>query len=261
MRSWWGWAAAVLGATVVTAGCANPLGPKYEYEEQVYLRVDGSATVLIDASIAAFVALRNLPIDESARASIDREQVRRIFTAAGCRSVSVGQPWMRQGRRFVQVQVDAANVAELSSCGPLRWSTYTFEREADTIRYQQIVGAPDAGNPGTIGWDGTELVAFKLHLPSRIVYHNVKKLEDGTNGAPSRGNILTWEQRLSDRRAGQPVNMEIRMGSQSILFRTLWLFAAAFAGALTVLAALIWWTIRRAKHRPGPAARPPHAAS
>jgi hypothetical protein len=41
--------------------------------------------------------------------------------------------------------------------------------------------------------------------------------------------------------------MEVRMDNQSILYRTLWLFAAAFAAAMVVLVALIWWTVRRGK--------------
>ena len=85
-----------------------------------------------------------------------------------------------------------------------------------------------------MNWDGSELVAFKLHLPSRIRLHNVKKL-DGANGDAERGNILTWEQTLADRRAGKPIDMDVRMDSTSILYTTLWLFAGAFAAAVLVL--------------------------
>ena len=35
-------------ALALIAACSNPLGRQYEYEEQLYLRVDGSATVVID---------------------------------------------------------------------------------------------------------------------------------------------------------------------------------------------------------------------
>ncbi len=100
-----------------------------------------------------------------------------------------------------------------------------------------------------MNWDGSELVAFKLHAPSRILFHNVKRLEDGSNGAPDRGNILTWEQHLSDRRAGVPVDMEVRMDSESVLSRTLWLFGGAFAAAVLVLVTLVWLTMRRGRGR------------
>ena len=72
------------------------------------------------------------------------------------------------------------------------------------------VAAPDLRDPGAVNWDGTELVAFKLHLPSRIHEHNVKLL-DGANGTTERGNILTWEQTLVARRAGTPIVMDVTM--------------------------------------------------
>jgi hypothetical protein len=237
---------ACVAALAAAAGCRNPLGRQYEYEEQVYLGVDGDAQVVIDTSMPALVALRGVPIDPSPRVPIDRDQVRRLFAVSGCANVRVGQPWIRRGRRFVQIRV-SGKIADLRTCGPLAWSTYTFERDGNVIHYQQNVGAPAAGNPGAVNWDGSELVAFKLHLPSKIIYQNVKRLEDGSNGTTERGNILTWEQRLSDRRAGTPVNLDVRMDSQSILYRTLWLFAGAFAAAVAVLVLLIWMTMRRAK--------------
>jgi hypothetical protein len=242
-------AGGVIGLLVLalTAGCSNPLGRQYEYEEQLYLNVDGSGTVVIDASIPAFVALRGLTIDPAERAGTDREQVRAIFESAGCREVRVGQPWVRRGRRFVQVRVAAAQIDRLQACGPLAWSSYRFQRDEAGIHYEQVVGPPAGGFTENVNWDGTELVGFKLHAPSRIFFHNIKRLEDGLDGKPDRGNILTWEQRLSDRLNGQPLRMEVRMGAESILFRTLWLFAAAFASAVTVLVGIVWLTVRRAK--------------
>jgi hypothetical protein len=255
------WARRVLVlAAALSAACAKPLGRQYEYEEQLYLGIDGSATLVIDASIPALVALRKLPLDPSPNTPVDRDNVRRLFATAGCDDVRVGSPWVRHGRRFVQVTVQAADVRQLATCSPLSWSSFVFESEREgereVIRYRQVVGDADGGDPGRVNWTGQELVGFKLHLPSRIIYHNVKRLEDGSNGEPSRGNILTWEQRLTDRRAGRPIEMEVRMDSQSILYRTLWLFGGAFVAASAVLLSLVWWTIRRAKRRaiarPGP---------
>ncbi len=243
-------AAALVVLLAAVLGCRNPLGKQYEYEEQLYLGVDGEAQVVIDTSIPALVALRGVPIDPSPRVQIDRDQVRRLFSVSGCSNVRVGQSWIRRGRRFVQIRVTAANVNDLKACGPLSWASYAFERDGNVIHYTQTIGPSAAGNPGAVNWDGSELVAFKLHLPSKIIFQNVKRLEDGSNGTTERGNILTWEQRLSDRRAGTPVSMEVRMDSQSILYRTLWLFAGAFLAAVIVLMLLIWMTMRKAKAAP-----------
>lgn len=253
--------AALLILAALATGCSNPLGKQYEYEEQLYLSVDGGATLVIDSSIAALVALRNLPLDPSNRTPVDRDQVRRLFATAGCQEVRVGQPWTRHGRRFVQITVEATDIRQFESCGPVSWSTFSFTRgqdgERQVINYRQVVGAPSSGDPGQVNWTGNELVGFKLHMPSRIIHHNVKRLEDGTNGAPERGNILSYEQWLRDRRTGQPMTMEVRIDSQSILYRTLWLFAGAFGAAVSLVLTLVWWTVRRARRKLGsPSPRP-----
>lgn len=248
---------AVVLALAAALGCSNPFGRQYEYEEQLYLGVDGSATVVLDSSIAALVALRSAPLDASPATPVDRDAVARLFAGAGCEDVRVGQPWVRQGRRYVQVRLTVANVTVLPGCGPLSWSAYALERQDDQIHFVQDVG-PSAGGPTTHArWGGGELVAFKLHVPSRIYFHNVKRLEDGTNGEPGRGNVLTWEQTLADRLAGKPLRLEVRMGASSILFRTLWLFGGAFVAALAVLASLIWLTVARARRRHGPGTAAP----
>ena len=46
------------------------------------------------------------------------------------------------------------------------------------------------------------------------------------------------------------------MESQSILYRTLWLFAGAFSAAVIVLALLVWWTMRRGRDQDDPAPAP-----
>jgi hypothetical protein len=60
-----------------------------------------------------------------------------------------------------------------------------------------------------------------------------------------RGNILGWEQHLTDRLDGTPLDIKVEMDSQSILHRTLWLFAGAFLAAVALLALVIWLTMRQ----------------
>ena len=110
--------------------------------------------------------------------------------------------------------------------------------------------------PGTLqnfGWTGGELVAVRLHLPSRIVYHNARDLETNETSDIARGNILSWEQHLTDRLDGRPISIELKMDRQSILYRTLWLFAGAFAAAVLLIGVLIWLTMRRGAKEEEPA--------
>ncbi|MFN8062262.1 MAG: hypothetical protein U0Q12_24130 [Vicinamibacterales bacterium] len=239
-------------------GCERVLGREYEYEEQIYLATDGSASVVVNSSIAALVALRGLDLDPSPDAAVDRERVRRLYTSPVSTVTRVSRPWRRHGRNFVQVRVDTADVRRLGQLPPFAWSEYGFastpvEPASDSgrpgaeplIEYRQKVGEPVRTGADGFGWTGDELVAIRLHLPSKISFHN----------APSkrvdRGNIVAWEQPLRARLGGEPIDIQVRMESQSILYRTLAIFGLAMVAALTVLAVAISWVVRRGRRSVG----------
>ena len=153
----------------------------------------------------------------------------------------VSRPWRRQGRRFVQVRVSIDDIRRLSEAPPFAWSKYSLEQKEELTYYTQRVG-PSALQPGALknyGWQGRELVAFRLHLPSKIAYHNAGP------GNPKRGNILAWEQPLSGRVRGEPLTLDARMETQSILYRTLALFGITFAVVAVLFVLLLWWVLRR----------------
>lgn len=230
------------------AACSRVLGREYEYEEDVTLDLDGSAVVNVNASIASLVALRGLALDANPRSRFDAavvDEVRRQVEARGCEVERVSSAsWYRNNRRFIQIRLAVPDIRKASACGLLSWSTYSFVDDGNEITFRQEVGAP-ADKAVDTNWDGSELVAFKLHLPSKITYHNMRDITTGETLSAERGNILTWEQTLANRRAGQPLVMEMKMERQSILRRTLLLFAAAFLAALVVMGGAIWWTLRR----------------
>jgi hypothetical protein len=245
-----------IGLTLALSGaCANPFGRQYEYEEQYYLDTNGAVTVVVDASLPALVALRGMALDPAPTAVTDRTEIRKQFEAAGCTVVRVAAPWRRSGRRFIQVSIQADDIRELSKCGVLAWSTFSgLVPETDTVfgpvaHYRQLLGAAAAGNPGAVNWDGSEIVAVKLHLPSRIFSQNARRLEDGGVRDAERGNIVTWEQRLTDRMVGKPIEIDVKMSPRSILHTTLWLFAGAFAAAVVVMMGAIWWIVGKGKRR------------
>lgn len=241
-RRWIGVAALVCVAAMmsVASGCGL-LGREYEYEEQLYLDPSGSATVVIDSSIPALVALRGLPIDPAVSARIDREAIRAWLTSHGCDVTRIPDPWRRHGRRFIQIRLSTDDVKSLGGCALTSWSRYSGLSALNdgSVRYAQTIGGAANGDPGKVNWDGSELVAFKLHLPSTILEHDAQVLPGGPQ-EPERGNILTWEQHLSDRRTGTPIAIAVRMDQQSILRHTLTLFVGAFIAALIALATVIW---------------------
>ena len=235
------WVPVVIAAALVLTACGGRLVKKqYEYEEELYLALDGSATLNVNASVPALVALRGVDLNPSPRARFDRERIRAFFDGPEV-TVTALSSSRRYGRRFVHVSMDVADVRALPRVAPFSWATYRFGREGDIFEFKQGIGAPAAKPVGDVGWDGSELVAFRIHVPSRIAYHN----------APShrteRGNIVEWEQTLADRMRGTPVDIDVQMETQSILARTLLLFGSTIVAAFATLAAIVWWIARRGR--------------
>ena len=254
-------AALVAIVVAVALGACNgrggsPLGTEYEYEEDLTLSMDGSATVTVNASIPALVALRgfSLPTELQARVDQLKEQVTAQYASEHTRVGRVST-WSRRGRRFVGVHITIDNVRELSKAAPFSWAKYELRQEGDLVVYRQTLSRPaTSATLPVAGMTGDELVAFRLHLPARIRFQNSRWLDRDESRPAARGNIITWEQRLADRLKGQPIAyaedktpdvMEARMDRESILYRTLWLFAIAFVAAMLVIAGLIWLTMRR----------------
>jgi hypothetical protein len=238
---------------------------RYEYEERVDLSLDGSAVVDVNASLAALVALHGAKLDLDPEARLDRQAIRKLFEGPGG-TITATSGFRRYGRRFVHVRLAVDDIRQVSRIAPLSWSRYSLERTGREYRFGQDVGHAQGGNTGDshpnpaaasgsharlprmgpgsgapdVGWTGDELVAFRVHLPSKIIFHNQP-------GGFERGNILVWEQSLRDRLTGAPLHMEARMETQSILYRTLLLFAGTFLAAMAALGIIIWWIGRKGR--------------
>ena len=236
-----GMRACVAVAMLMVAACQTlGLVKRYEYDERIELSLDGSAVVDITASIPALVALRGATLSVDPEARFDRQAFRRLYEGPGVvvREVSA---FRRYGRRFVHVQLAVSDITQLPRLVPLSWSRYTLDRLDQEYRFVQEVGRSAQLAVGDVGWTGNELIAFRVHLPSRINFHN------SPLGRVERGNILAWEQTLRDRLAGAPLRMEARMQTESILYHTLWLFVGTFIAAMLALAAIIWWVSRKGR--------------
>lgn len=236
----------VAATGVITAACGrNLLSRKYEYEEDIYLALDGSATVYVNASVPALVALRGVDLDVNPRARLDRTAVRALFQSPASEVESVTTS-RRDNRRYVHLRIEVADVRQLASVGPFAWSRYALTRDADIVKYRQTLGPSAARDVGDVGWTGNELVAIRLHLPSRVPFHN------SPTRTIERGNIIAWEQPLSERLRGQPLEIEAHMEPQSILARTLTLFAITIVLAVLTFVLAIWLVMRRGKPAPSP---------
>lgn len=81
-----------------------------------------------------------------------------------------------------------------------------------------------------------DALALLVHERRTLVVADIVEAEDADNLA-----------QLADRLRGTPLTLEARMQTQSILYRTLWLFAITFVVVAIVFAAVIWWVLQRGK--------------
>jgi hypothetical protein len=238
-------AAVAIGLTMLPA-CGGPgLFRQYEYEEELYLSLDGSATLYVNTSIAALNALRGTTFDANPATEVDRKAARDYFTTPVTRVTRVTSS-RRNDRRYVHVRLEVDDVRRLSEAPPFAWSSYHLGRQREGDRelvvFKQTVGR-SAGRPVEHAeLDGDELTAFRVHVPSVITFHNA-----GPDNL-KRGNILVWEQGLAARLRGLPLALEARMEPQSILYRTVLLFAATLVAVFLAFAATLWWIVRRKPH-------------
>jgi hypothetical protein len=234
--------ALVLTAVLASIACGSVIARKYEYEEEVFLGLDGSATVYINASVPALVALRGVALSVDPRARLDRQVVRAFYETpvSDVASVTVSR---REGRRYVHLRISVPDVRRLGESPLFSWSSYGYTQQEGQYEFVQTMRAAAGQNVGNVGWDGSELVAIRLHLPSKVTFHN------SPSRTIERGNIIVWEQNLADRLKSVPLEVVARMETQSILFRTLALFGAMAVLAAATMAGFIWFVKTRA---PGP---------
>lgn len=230
--------ALVLIAVLTSIACGNVISRKYEYEEEIFLGLDGSATVYVNASVPALVALRGVKLPLDPRARLDRQVVRELYETPISEVASVTTS-RREGRRYVHLRLRVDDVRRLGEVSPFAWSEYRYLEGDGQFEFRQTIRNGAGLDVGNVGWDGNELFAVRLHLPSEILFHNspTRKTE--------RGNIVVWEQPLAERQKGVPLEVQVTMQNQSILFRTLALFGAM--GVLVVLTfiAAIWYVKSR----------------
>lgn len=230
-------------AVCVLSACGGGAGlgglfKSYEYEEEMYPSLDGTAELYVNSSVAALNALRGATFDTNPDVVPDRDAVRAWFESVDAHVTRVTFS-RRSNRRYIHVRLDVASIEKLGAAAPFAWSTYSFKRDGELFYYKQTVGPAAGKDVGNVGWKGSEIIAFRMHLPSKIAYHNAGA------GNLLRGNILVWEQSLSDRRSGAPLVIDARVETQSILYRTLALFGVTLVVVASLFVLMLWFVLRR----------------
>jgi hypothetical protein len=211
----------------------------YEYEHEIWLRVDGSGTVNVTGRPALWTAFKGLGDPKSPDATATRDAARALFERSGLRVRRVTLT-RRGGHPYLFVSADFSDVNALSGTAAFPDLALGLRRERGRLlldgRWARPPAARDIGPGDTEG-----LLAVRLHLPSKVYSH--RNAADGVE----RGNIVSWRQDVAQALEGRALDVGAEMDERSILVSTVLLFGTAIVLALAILFAIYWAVVRRGR--------------
>jgi len=221
--------ALLLAATL--RGCIH-----YEYEHELWLRVDGSGSITVTGRPALWTAFKGVPLDENDAEGM-KKAVRALFESSGLdvRRVTVVS---RRGHRYVFVSADFKDVNRISYTPAFPDLRVGLRHEAGRL---QLDGSWQRPLESSGGGEREGLIAVRFHVPSKVYAHRnaVAGLE--------RGNILSWSEDTAVALDGGRLEFGADMDERSILFSTVMLFAGAVVLAVLLLALALWAVVRRGR--------------
>jgi len=208
----------------------------YEFEHEFWIRVDGSGSVTVTARPELWGAMKGL------RASDDdamRQAVRGVFESSGLRVRRVTLTH-RAGRPYVFVSADFTDVNRLAGTPAFPDLALSLRPDGENLRldgrWARPPGLPDVPFAARDG-----LMAVRFHLPSKVYSHR------NAFGGVERGNIVGWRETVAEGLAGRPLELGALLDRRSILMSTVGLFAIAIAAALSMMAGVLWWVVRKGR--------------
>jgi hypothetical protein len=222
----------LLLAVLATRGCIA-----YEFEEEFWLRVDGSGSVNVTATPELWHAFKGVDLGEN-----PQEGVRRLFEGSGL-SVRRVTLTSREGRSYLFIAADFRDVNALAGTPAFPDLAIALRREGDRLNLEGtwVPHAPaDRGSPRREG-----LLAVRFHLPSKIYSHR------NAFAGVERGNIVGWREEVAAGLSGHPLEFGALLDRRSILWSTVSLFLTAIAGALLILGGTVYFVARKGRVRGG----------
>ncbi|MFI5170627.1 MAG: hypothetical protein ACHQM7_09720, partial [Vicinamibacterales bacterium] len=100
-------------AALVLAAAALRACTSYEYEHELWLRVDGSGTVNVSGRPALWTAFKSLPLDAAGDPEAIKRAARELFERSGLQVRRVTLT-TRRGQRYLLVVADFSDVNRIS---------------------------------------------------------------------------------------------------------------------------------------------------
>jgi hypothetical protein len=223
----------LLAATALRA-CAS-----YEYEHEVWLRVDGSGSVNVTGRPALWTAFKSLPLDPQGDPDAIKRAARELFERSGLQVKRVTLT-TRRGQRYLFVAADFRDVNRISYTPAFPDLRIGLRREAGRLQLDGSWQRPLEALPGGER-DRNGLMAVRFHLPSKVYRH--RRAAFGVE----RGNILGWLQETATAVDGGRLEFGAEMDERSILSSTVMLFVGAVVLAVLLLAVGLWAVVRRGR--------------
>jgi hypothetical protein len=225
--------AVLLAASI--RGCVS-----YEYDHELWLRVDGSGSVRVTGRPELWTAFKGLGLREGAiEGSNSAEAARALFEASGLR-VRRTAVTRRKGGRYLLVEADFDDVNRIGGTPAFPDLRISLTRRGDRLVLDGQWTRPSRP-PRDAAAEADGTMAVRFHLPSRIYDH--KNAAAGVE----RGNIVAWRQDVASALEGASIDFGAVLDPRSILWSTVALFAAAIVGALAILGASFAWVVRRGR--------------
>lgn len=226
-------------ALIAASACKS-----YDYEEEVFLEVDGSGRFRVSGSSAALTALHGL--DEPTLAAVSR-----YFDDDGVAITSVRET-ERRGRTFFHVEATFAdwNAVCRHRAFEDRSCRLVLDEEAGERRLELSVPVPasrphlteERADESDGDGRGKALMAVRFHFPSSVLSHNAP-------GGIERGNILSWERPLTDSPDEGPVDIRVRFDDRSVLSTTVRILALAAGTVVTAVVLALVLMFRKGKRQ------------
>jgi hypothetical protein len=210
----------------------------YEYEHEIWVKVNGSGTVNVTGRPELWAAFKDVPFSADMEEDSLRSQARGLFERSGLtvKRVTVTH---RGGRPYLFVSADFSDVNALAGTPAFPDLRLGLRPEGDMLRLTGAWVRPAAAGRAPKQTDGA--MAVRFHLPSKVYRH------DNAMDGVERGNIVGWKQEVSQALSGGALEMGATIDSRSILRSTLALFGVAILVALAIMAAALYWVLRRGR--------------
>jgi hypothetical protein len=212
----------------------------YEYEHEFWLKVDGSGSVSVTGRPELWAAFKGLDLGADPEGSATRDAARALFERSGL-SVRRVDVTHRGGRPYLLVAADFKDVNALNGTPAFPdFEKISMGGAGERLDFYGIWKRPAARTERPAS-DG--LMAVRFHLPSKVFEHK------NAFAGVERGNIVGWRQEMTQALAGGTLEFGAIMGSRSILWSTVGLFAATIVGGLGLLALALFLVFRHGRRQ------------